>query len=590
MQQSPGIRSIWTKVFGLTAILVTVMLVAAVVSFTMSYYKVNDVRQRVSNLAHLVVPLTQAAANIDAYSLQEEIQLERVLRKWTAAPNQRVLFQADIDRFLELEESVQQELRIAADVLAATLSDPQWLHPADAVEFGRTALLLENIDKEHAEFFDHARSVIENLDSSDPDATEQSILDLETEADHLDQELFTLLTGLEALNATQAEEIEAAESLILEIYLQNFVLTFIVFVIGIAASAVITTKLVTPVRDLKQKSEEITRGNLDIDVVPQTKDEIGQLASAFGLMASELRVKNRVKELFGKYVDPRIVESLLLDNSEHTSMQSHNQEMTIFFSDLKGFSAMTELLTPDGLVTLINRYFSMMAEPIIAERGVIDKYVGDCIMAFWGPPFTGDENQAVLACRAALAQFDQLKVFNAALPEILGLRQGLPDFQIRVGIGTGEVLTGNIGSDHTKSYTVMGDKVNIASRLENLNKQYGTSILIGELTRERIGDEFVVREIDQVVVAGKDESNRIFELVCFQGQADQQQIELVKSYEAGLQAYRNQEWDIAEQQFLRCLSLDQDDQPSAVMLDRVKEFRHSPPDSTWDGIWRFSAK
>jgi class 3 adenylate cyclase len=133
-------------------------------------------------------------------------------------------------------------------------------------------------------------------------------------------------------------------------------------------------------------------------------------------MVKELKANNRVKELFGKYVDPRIVESLLLENPESLGIDGDKQEMSIFFSDVKGFSSMSELLAPSGLVRLINRYFSIMAVPIVNEKGVIDKYVGDCIMAFWAPPFTAEKQHAVLACRAALAQFDQLEKLNAALP------------------------------------------------------------------------------------------------------------------------------------------------------------------------------
>jgi class 3 adenylate cyclase len=583
-------RSIWTKVFGLTATLVTIMLIAASVSFAISYYKVNDVRLRVSHLAHVVVPLNRVAANIDAFSLQEEIRLERVLRKWATDPQNEESYQEDIEQFLEFESIVEAEIATANEILNETLEQPQWLSSADAIEFGRITLLMENIEKEHRDFFLHAKGILESLTNEGSQDTQQKIVGLEAQADHLDKELLTLLGSLEQLNATQAQEIESAEVMIMRIYGQNFILTFVVFLIGIVVSSLVTTRLVNPVRDLKLKSDEISKGNLDVQAIPYSKDEVGQLALSFNHMVEQLRANNRIKELFGKYVDPRIVDSLLLESPESLGVDGSKQEMSIFFSDVKGFSGISELLTAAGLVRLINRYFSIMTEPIFTEKGVIDKYVGDCIMAFWGPPFTQEEQHAVLACRAALAQFDQLKKLNAALPEILGFRNGIPDLQIRIGLATGEVLSGNIGSDNAKSYTVMGDTVNIASRLESLNKKYGTHILIDELTRIRIGDQFVVREIDRVTVAGKADVTQIYELFAIAGKAQPPLQELFLSYESGLKAYREMNWDLAEEKLSVCLRLNPDDGPALLLIERIGQFRNDPPAEDWGGIWRFTDK
>lgn len=576
--------------FGLNALLVSIMLVAASVSFVISYYKVNDVRLRVSHLANIVVPLTQAAANVDAYSLEEEIYLERALRQWTASTTLESSYEREIEEFFQLEARVQEELQIARDNLTTALANPQWLSPEDGIAFGRVSLLLDNIEKEHREFFQHAQTTITSLDSTSAAIIEERITELESEADHLDSELFALLTILQELNITQASEIEAAESMIMGIYQQNFILTFIVFVTGIALSATITTRMVKPVKELKDHSEEIRRGNLDIEVIPRSKDEIGQLAYTFNHMTQELKANSQVKELFGKYVDPRIVDSLLVEENDVRPFEGNKQEKTIFFSDVKGFSGMSEVLTPAGLVKLINRYYSYMTEPILMEKGVIDKYVGDSIMAFWGPPFTGEENYAELACHAALAQFQQLDKLNASLPEILGFRKGIPEFEIRVGLATGNVVAGNIGSENAKSYTVMGDTVNIASRLESLNKQYNTRILIDERTRDRMGQGFVVRELDRVTVAGKDEATGIFELFAAKEMAEQALLDLFDRYEEGLEAYRKMDWESATRNFNACLEINPEDGPSKLLLGRAESFKLNPPESDWDGIWHYAIK
>ena len=241
MKELLKIRSIWTKVFGLTAVLVTVMLIAASAAFVVSYSKVNDVKLRVSHLAHVIAPLNRVAANINAFSLQEEIRLERMLRKWTSSSGSTVSYQSDLKQFLELENTVETELAKAEQLLEKTLNQPQWLSPKDAIEFGRISLLFENIEKEHLELFLHAKGIIEGLTNADIDKIEQKVTELEREADDLDDELFTLLSSLEELNATQAYEIESAETMILDIYRQNFILTFAAFLIGIVFSSLVTT-------------------------------------------------------------------------------------------------------------------------------------------------------------------------------------------------------------------------------------------------------------------------------------------------------------------------------------------------------------
>jgi adenylate cyclase len=157
---------------------------------------------------------------------------------------------------------------------------------------------------------------------------------------------------------------------------------------------------------------------------------------------------------------------------------------------------------------------------------VIDKYIGDAIMSFWGPPFTDESEHAKLACRASLEQFVKLDELQAQLPDLLGFRKGLPKINVRIGLCTGELIVGNIGSNISKSYTVMGDTVNVASRLESANKQYGTHILMSEATYELVKDEFETREIDNIIVVGKSEPVRIFELLAPSGKIEKQVLDL----------------------------------------------------------------
>ena len=194
----------------------------------------------------------------------------------------------------------------------------------------------------------------------------------------------------------------------------------------------------------------------------------------------------------------------MIDRPTLTAAEGQRRVMTVLFCDLKGFTSLSEGLTPQGLVKVMNRYLSTMSEPIRTNRGIIDKYIGDGIMAYWGPPFVGEADHARLACLAALEMIERIATFRQEIPELLGVR-GTPmeKCDLRIGVATGEALVGSIGSDVMMSYTLMGDVVNLASRLEGANKAYGTRNLVSEKTIAAAGNAVEVREIDRIVVTAR---------------------------------------------------------------------------------------
>jgi adenylate cyclase len=262
----------------------------------------------------------------------------------------------------------------------------------------------------------------------------------------------------------------------------------------------------------------------------------------------------------------------------------------VFFSDIVGFTGLGEQLAPEGVVRFLNRYFSVMSGPIHDQHGIVDKFIGDAIMAYWGPPFTGEDEHAVLACYAALDQIARLGQFQAMLPDILGLRRGLPEIGIRIGIATGDVTIGNIGSESIKGFTVIGDTVNLASRLEGVNKAYGTRILISEETRRLAADAIEARAIDSIRVMGKSEPVGIYELLGRGGQLDAATRELRTHFEKALENYRAGSLEAAEQLFRQCLSLRADDGPSRVWLERILHERDHPGTRSPDGVWNMTTK
>ena len=359
--------------------------------------------------------------------------------------------------------------------------------------------------------------------------------------------------------------------------------------LGLTVAALVTLGLVRPVRRLLLGTAAVEHGALDTVVPVTSRDEIGSLTQSFNSMVGELRVKARIRDTFGKYVDPRIVAGLL-DRPELTEAKGSRREMTILFCDMKGFTALSEGMTPAALVNVLNRYITVMSEPVRRNNGIIDKYIGDGIMAFWGPPFTGTDDHSGPACLAALDQLAGLAGFRAELPEITGLRRGFPEVDIRIGIATGDVVVGNIGSEQTRNYTVIGDTVNLAARLEAANKTYGTRALVSEGTNRFAADLVETREIDQVLVVGKTEPQRIFELLGRKGEVSGERLALRDAFGTALAAYRRKNWGEARAGFEGCLEIVPGDGPSTALLRRIAQFCTTAPGLDWDGVWSLTEK
>ena len=276
----------------------------------------------------------------------------------------------------------------------------------------------------------------------------------------------------------------------------------------------------------------------------------------------------------------------LIDNPAMAGAEGQRRVMTVLFCDLKGFTSLSEGMTPQGLVKVMNRYLSIMSEPIRTNRGIIDKYIGDGIMAYWGPPFVDEADHARFACLAALEMIERIATLRREIPDLLGVR-GTPmeTCDLRIGVATGEALVGSIGSDVMMSYTVMGDVVNLASRLEGANKLYGTRNLVSERTIAAAGASVEVRELDRVVVAGQTHSEVIFEMLGRKGELTPQQLASRDKYLEGLTAYRERRWDDAIVAFGASLEAMPGDGPSIALIKRVENLKENPPLGDWDGSW-----
>jgi adenylate cyclase len=405
----------------------------------------------------------------------------------------------------------------------------------------------------------------ENVFGADLAAIRHDLLELSSEsARHTNQEQVTVL-------------------------LFNAVLFTVAAVVGFILFAILTQRLARSFRRLLEGTQAVETGQLAIELPVTSKDEIGQLTRSFNRMVVELRAKEHIKDTFGKYLDPRIVNDLLRPSSENP-VAAERRRVTVLMSDIAGFTGMAEQLTAGAMVNLLNHYFTVVTAAIRDSNGIVDKLMGDAVMAFWTAPFSPGDTHAVDACLAALAQQKAILAFRHELPDVLGLRRNVPDLRVRMGLTTGEVVVGTIGSESAKSYTVIGDSVNVASRLEGVNKVYGTAILISEDTYRLAQHSVEVREIDLVTVAGRTEPIRIFELLGSTGTLSPQDEEWRGLFAEGLAAYRDADWDRAAQRFQGCLGLRPDDEAPKVFSRRIALFRQDPPSPDWGHVWRVTSK
>jgi adenylate cyclase len=306
------------------------------------------------------------------------------------------------------------------------------------------------------------------------------------------------------------------------------------------------------------------------------------MSTAFSY-ATEGRQRRQIKQVFSHYMSDLLIQDLLR-NPNKLRLGGEKRVLTVFFSDLAGFTTLSEKLTPEEVVTLLNRYLTAMTDIILDSGGLIDKYEGDAIMAFWGAPLS-QEDHALRACLAALDNQTRLAELRQEFMKV-----GLPPVHARIGINTGEMIIGNMGSSQRFDFTVIGDSVNLASRLEGVGKEYGTRIIISEDTYRQASDGVEVRELDLIRVKGKEMPVRIYELLARKGKLDETGQKVRDLFDEGLAHYRRQDWSEAISRFQRVLTLTIEDGPAKTFIKRCQEFMQTPPPAAWDGVYRLTSK
>lgn len=573
-------QTIRRKIVSIALGLIVLMVVTSILSMVMS----SKVGVLLDELTERYIPAYGHLARANARSLEGALALRRMVIAKMQTPPDEEGYAARLRTHKETDAQVEEEAGAARKLINAIIDDEST--PSDNAALGRIDARIDSAVTElRRELADENAKLLRQLDAKDFAAARDTL----SHADAL-RDVFTQRT--EAIRADMLSQVFASTSRVIrrqrQAIIVSGILTIIAAIVGFALALLVSSGITRPVRLLLAGTREVEAGRFDQSINVSTRDEIGELATAFNRMIEQLRQNERIRETFGRYIDPKVVQGLI--DRPDVAVEGQRRVMTIMFCDMSGFTSMSEGMTPGGLVKVMNHYFTVMSGPIRNNRGIIDKYIGDAIMSYWGPPFIEEDEQALLAGLSAIDMADQVPALQKQLPDLLGIRAMPALCDLRIGIATGEVLTGSIGSELMMSFTVMGDAVNLASRLEAINKVYGTRILISHATAEAIGSRLELREIDRLAAVGQSTPQAIFEVMGRAGALAAPQESLRAHYAEGLVAYRACRFDDARMAFNAALESAPGDGPSRAMLARIAQFEASPPAADWDGAWRMDSK
>lgn len=551
-----------------------------IVGAALNSLQVVQLGNQVRLISASALPIAYKAAQLNEFGLRRRIAFERLSREYQLSiKDSSVITEAEVnfEKFTSLtNENVAELLR-----MLSTLPENQ----EDQELYAQARVVASHVQLVFSQQTDIARIILSKNKTGEVGSSIDLLainLAMQTSLQVKRSELQAIAAGIAENSVNRAKIVEK------RVLLSSLSVTILAVLVGLTGAWVLSKRLASPIRMLVKSAKDVQCGNLSVIIEGLPEDEIGELGDTMNRMIVELRRKQNLQALMSTYIDPRVVEMIILPGRVDV-LAGQKQTMTILFCDIVGFTEISEQLSPNGLVKMVNRYFTIMTECIKAEGGIIDKFIGDAIMAYWGPPFIAEGEQAAAACRAAIRMSKALEEFSLELPDVLGLRKNVPEINIRIGLATGEVVVGNIGSDTACSFTVMGDVVNLASRLESANKQYGTTVIISEATMRMADVHIEAVELDRIVVKGKTETVEIYELLSLRGELSHDQQARRERFNDAIAAYRLQDW-IASKAIFSELVERFGDKTAAIFIERIILLEKHGLGEGWDGVWRLTNK
>jgi class 3 adenylate cyclase len=573
--------SIRRKIVGIAIGLIVLMVLTSVISVFMA----GTVGHLLDELNDKYFPAYDHLARANIRSLERAIALRRMMIAKMQTPPDEEGYAARQKTYEQADADVEQQAQAARKLINSIIGDVTT--PSDNAALARIDDRIENaLFETRKQLSEESARLLRLLDA-------QNFAEARLSMERADALRDDFTQRIDAIRTDMLKQVYASSAVVIRHQRQammiSAVVTALAALIGLGVALIVASGITRPVRQLLEGAREVEAGRLDRSISVSTADEIGELSAAFNRMVERLRRNEQIRATFGRYFDPKVIEGMMEEPAQATAA-GQRRVMTVLFCDMKGFTTVSEGVTPQGLVKIINHFLSTMSDPIRANSGIIDKFIGDAIMAYWGPPFVVDGKQADLACLAAIDMIEKVATLRRELPELLDVRSIPMDCDIRLGVATGEVLAGSIGSKFMMSYTVMGDAVNLASRLEAANKEYGTRSLVSDATIAALTSDIEAREVDRLVVLGQARPLAVFEIMGRRGMLSENQITLRHRYAEGLAAYRAQGWDDARKAFRAALEAVDNDGPSLSLLKRIDDFERKPPPPGWDGAWRMDHK
>ncbi len=602
------------KIFSTTLIVFLIMTSSAVFSML----KISEINDQLHLISKVYNPLRNLASEIEIVFLEESVEIERIEKieseiKELNFKKGKILEKGVVKNIKD--EEIEYKNKENNGVIEAELSqlttelssdvklyEKYFTRVSELVkivesELAKAQKLTKNISEkialaglkstvvaielQHENFHERSISLINNQD-----ILIKNRLKLEAQlAGDADQLIVQLDKLREEITVFSDKAIERAAELESHALNGAIIATIAAGLISIILSSIVIVGMLRPMKALSAGVKRIEEGDLDIKLVARSRDEVGSLTKSFNSMAAGLRSTQQIKDTFGQYVDPRIVSNILGDGIE--AEDGRREIASVYFSDIVGFSGLSEKFTPSGVVKLLNRYFDLMSGSVSDREGVIDKYIGDAIMAFWAPPFCVQNHCASYSVEAATQNIKKLKEFQRELPELTGLRQGAPRLEQRIGLATGDAVIGSIGSENSKNYTIIGDTVNLAARLEAANKIYGTELLVCERTANSAG-KVDFRLVDKITVYGKTEPNFIYTVMNQENLSGDEQKEIIGISQFAFSEYTSGDFDKAINSYKNILKINPSDSIATVFLSRIECLKAKNNDKDWDGVWHTS--
>ena len=563
----------------MTGVVALLVLFAAALAFTLVL--IDDSSSELEGIEQYHLPLTKNMNLLDIYTFEMEIIAHMVVHGGHSRESNLVRQERAKKLTAEVDRIFEQSKNLAEEGSKDARND---LH--DRLAMARLIGTIQTLESQTKSFM---RVALQAVDLGLNGKTSEAKKALTLLAEYEDLNPAYEFLRVKATELTASSILETNEN-IHHIIRANLILFAFAGGLGFFVFLGITGRLQTAFRRLTSAFHETADGKYSDPLPVTSKDEIGDLTTSFNTMVEQLKSKERLREAFGHFLDPRIVANVVNPETGELRQSAERRKVTIFFSDIAGFSGIGEQLTADNTVGLLNHYFTAATQCIRDHHGIVDKFIGDAVMAFWASPFSEGESHARDACLACLEMRPAFAKIEAEISQITGLRRNTPKFHVRMALATGDTLIGTIGSATTKSFTVIGDTVNIASRLEGVNKVYGTDLIVNEDCYRLAEVDVEAREIDLLTVYGKTEPVRIYELLSPVGQLDSTTAQLRDAYALALDLYRHQKWTEAEKAFQKCLSIRQNDGPSLEFLTRIATFSRTPPPKDWNGVWQTASK